>query len=62
MPLYVVTYTHPDLEGWQRHLMPHVAWLRDQVAAGVLRASGCLDFARHKRIERRGWVSRLRST
>lgn len=40
MPLYVVHYSHPDEKGWQEQLMPHVGWLREQVAAGVLRASG----------------------
>jgi len=40
MPLYVVHYCHPDETGWQEQLMPHVVWLREQVAAGVLRASG----------------------
>jgi uncharacterized protein YciI len=40
MPLYVVTYEHPNEEGWKQHLMPHVAWLQAQLKAGRLLASG----------------------
>jgi hypothetical protein len=27
MPLYVVTYEHPDEEGWRQHVMPHAAMI-----------------------------------
>lgn len=40
MPLFVVTYEHPDEEGWKRQLMPHVHWLQDRLADGSLLASG----------------------
>ena len=40
MPLYVVTYTHPDATGWAAHLAAHVGYLQDLLAAGTLRASG----------------------
>jgi hypothetical protein len=40
MPIYAVTYEHPDLKGWQQHLMPHIAWLQEKVADGSLLASG----------------------
>jgi len=40
MPLYIVTYEHPDEDGWRRHVLPHVAWLRDRVNDGSLLASG----------------------
>lgn len=43
MPIYVVTYDHPDEEGWRTHLMPHLAWLRERVADGSLLASGPLS-------------------
>ena len=40
MPLYAITYEHPDEAGWQRHVMPHVAWLQDRLGDGTLLASG----------------------
>ena len=40
MPVYVVTYEHPDESGWQRHLMAHVDWLQDRLKDGSLLASG----------------------
>ncbi len=40
MPLYVVTYDHPDADGWAVHLLPHVGWLKDRLADGSLLASG----------------------
>ena len=40
MPLFLVTYTHPDETGWQAHVMAHVAWLQEQVKAGAVIASG----------------------
>ncbi|HEX8239493.1 MAG TPA: YciI family protein [Allosphingosinicella sp.] len=40
MPRFVVTYEHPDEGGWQRHLMPHVAWLQERLKDGSLLASG----------------------
>ena len=40
MPLYVVTYEHPDEDGWKRHLISHIGWLQAQLKAGTLLASG----------------------
>lgn len=40
MTTYVVTYAHPDEDGWTMHVGPHVDWLVAHVEAGVLRASG----------------------
>lgn len=40
MPLFVVTYDHPDTDGWARHLIAHVGWLQDRLADGTLLASG----------------------
>jgi hypothetical protein len=40
MPIFVVTYEHPDNEGWQHHLMPHLTWLQQCIADGSLIASG----------------------
>ena len=43
MPLFAVTYEHPDEKSWQQYLMPHVSWLRDRIADGTLLASGPLE-------------------
>jgi uncharacterized protein len=40
MPMFLVTYAHPDDTGWQAHIMAHVAWLQEQVKAGSVIASG----------------------
>lgn len=40
MPLYVVTYDHPDEAGWRQQVMPHVVWLQDRLNDGSLLASG----------------------
>ena len=40
MKFFVVTMTHPDGEGWGKHVMPHVEYLRGLVGQGKLRASG----------------------
>lgn len=29
MPVYAVTYEHPNEDGWKQHVMPHVVWLQD---------------------------------
>ncbi len=42
MTTFVVTYTHPDEEGWHAHVGAHVDWLVGQVEVGGLRASGPL--------------------
>ncbi|KQP58517.1 hypothetical protein ASG40_08240 [Methylobacterium sp. Leaf399] len=42
MPVFIVTLTHPDGDGWERHLRPHVDYLHDLVARGVLKAAGPL--------------------
>ena len=40
MALDVVTYQHPDEDGWKRHMVPHIAWLQDRLKDGSLLASG----------------------
>jgi uncharacterized protein len=42
MRFFIVTMSHPDGDGWNRHLAAHVAYLTGLVAAGHLRASGRL--------------------
>jgi uncharacterized protein len=42
MRFFIVTMSHPDGDGWNRHLAAHVAYLKGLVAAGSLRASGRL--------------------
>lgn len=37
---FVVTMSHPDGNGWGRHVMPHVDYLKGLIAKGKLRASG----------------------
>ncbi len=48
MPLYVVRFHHPDAEGWQQQLMPHVAYLQQLLREGSLKASGPLPGAANK--------------
>jgi len=33
MPFFIVTMSHPDGDGWNRHLSAHVAYLKDLIAA-----------------------------
>lgn len=40
MTTFVVTYAHPDEEGWQAHVGPHVEWLLAEVETGRIRMSG----------------------
>lgn len=40
MPFFLVTYVHPDPDGWRTYLAPHLTWIAAQVEAGALRASG----------------------
>ena len=40
MPLYAVTYAHPDAKGWAEHVAAHVGYLQDLLAEGSLLASG----------------------
>lgn len=40
MPVYIVTYDHPNEDGWQKNVLPHVAWLQDRLKDGSLLASG----------------------
>lgn len=48
MPLFIVTYEHPDEEGWQQHLMPHITWLQERLQDGSLIASGPFSEAAEK--------------
>ena len=40
MQTFVVTYEHPNEDGWKEHLMPHITWLQAQLREGALIASG----------------------
>lgn len=40
MAFFLVTMTHPDGEGWGRHVLPHVGFLQAQIEAGKIKASG----------------------
>lgn len=40
MAFFLVTMTHPDGEGWGQHVISHVDFLKSQIAAGKIRASG----------------------
>ena len=40
MPFFIVTMTHPDGDGWKKHLHAHTHYLQKLVQTGVLRASG----------------------
>ena len=42
MAVFIVHYEHPDDAGWQQQLMPHIHYLQDLLAEGVLLASGPL--------------------
>ncbi|QIB35320.1 YciI family protein [Ancylobacter pratisalsi] len=48
MPRFITIMAHPDGDGWNRHLASHVAYLKDLVAAGRLRASGPLIGTPHR--------------
>ena len=40
MAFFLVTMTHPDGEGWGRHVIAHVDYLRGLIDQGKIRASG----------------------
>ncbi len=40
MAFFLVTMTHPDGEGWGRHVVPHVGFLQSLIEAGKIRAPG----------------------
>lgn len=40
MAFFLVTMTHPDGEGWARHVRAHVDYLRALIDEGKIRASG----------------------
>ena len=42
MAFYLVTMTHSNLSGWTRHVQSHIAFLRQILEEGSLRASGPL--------------------
>jgi hypothetical protein len=43
MAFFLVTMTHPDGEGWGKHVNAHVRYLRDLIGQGKIRASGPLS-------------------
>jgi len=40
MAFFLVTMTHPDGDGWGRHVRAHVDYLQSLISAGKIRASG----------------------
>jgi uncharacterized protein YciI len=40
MSFFLVSYSHPDEQGWSQHLEPHLDWLLDRLKDGSLVASG----------------------
>ncbi len=40
MSFFLVTYVHPDEDGWNRHLAAHLEYLEKLLAESTLRASG----------------------
>ena len=40
LPLFIVTMTHPDGDGWVQHIAAHVAFLQRLIVAGKIRVSG----------------------
>ena len=40
LSFFLVTMTHPDGEGWGRHVAAHVAFLKRLIDAGQIRVSG----------------------
>ena len=40
MAFFIVTMSHPEGPEWNRHVLPHVEYLLELVAAGKLKASG----------------------
>ena len=43
MTFQLVTMTHPEGEGWGRHVAAHVSYLQGLIAAGKIRASGPVE-------------------
>lgn len=42
MRTYIVRMEHPDGEGWNKHVYPHVCYLKELIAEGRILASGPL--------------------
>ena len=40
MAIFVVTYTHPNKDGWSKHVLPHALYLQELLKSGMLLASG----------------------
>jgi uncharacterized protein len=43
MAFFLVTMTHPDGDGWGRHVAAHVAFLQRLIEAGKIKASGPVE-------------------
>ena len=43
MAFFLVTMTHPDSDGWGRHVVAHVEYLLGLIKQGKIRASGPLS-------------------
>ena len=42
MSIYIVRMEHPDGDGWGKHVVPHVLYLKNLIKEGKLLASGPL--------------------
>ena len=40
MPVFIVSYEHPDMAGWMQHIHGHVQWIQDSVRSGAVLACG----------------------
>ena len=40
MKHFLVKYTHTDFEGWKKHLMSHIVYIKDLIKSGDLLISG----------------------
>lgn len=40
MKYYLVKYTHTNFEGWKKHLMPHLQYIKELIKSGELLMSG----------------------
>ncbi|ANK61451.1 YciI family protein [Loigolactobacillus backii] len=45
---FVITYTHDDMVGWTKYLVPHISYLKRQIKHGNLIVSGPSE-GEHKR-------------
>lgn len=51
MTYFVVKFLHTDLENWEKHLTPHLIYLKDQIKEGNLLMSGPIENVGDDRVE-----------